>query len=418
MKILLFTENYYRGGLDTFLISLINSWPHEGDQLALICNASHPGLAQMASKLKRPCAIIPYRLPGHSDWSRARRTKGFWASDLGQRFASAIRKMLAYPLFVIDLIALTRRFRRDEYDRLLVVNGGYPGGMTCRAASIAWNLAGRKPLAIHNFHNLAVPVPYWRRLIENLIDSAVRRSSRMMVSVSACSVESIFVRSAFRKGGSYKVINNGIEAIDRLPRADFSIRQELGISTEAPLCLMLCTYEPRKGHEFFLKAFRQVVDRLPDAAALICGHGSEAEIERVRKLVTSFDLSGHVFLQGHRSDADQLLADSQVLVVASQAYESFGLVIVEAMAMKVPVVATRIGGVPEVMPNGIGGLLCDPDNSSSFADSILAILENKDLADKLRQLGFDRYQLKFTASRMAAEYALLVRQEDASTPNR
>ncbi len=409
MKILLFTENYYRGGLDTFLVALINAWPHPEDEFALVCNRTHPGLTEIRSRLKRRCRIIPHRLPGHSAWYRGLSKNRLLSNNISRSCVSLLRKILAYPLFVVNLLALTVGFRRMRYDRLIVVNGGYPGGMSCRAASVAWNLAGRKPLSIHSFHNFALTVPYWRRPLENVIDSAVRRSSRAIISVSALCLESLRLRSEFRKGGPYRVIHNGIEPIhlDQVPQA--TRRHELGISDDAPLCLMLATYEPRKGHEFFLKAFRQVIDHLPHATALICGHGSDAEITHVRSVVSALALTEHVVLQGYRSDVSELLRDSQVLVVPSQAYESFGLVIVEAMAMKLPVIATRVGGVPEVMPHGLGGLLCEPDDVAGFAGSILAILQDRDLAERLGQRGFERYVSKFTAPRMATAYAALVR---------
>ena len=416
MKLVLFTEIHYRGGLDTFLITLINAWPYVEDELALICNSSHPGLEGIESSLKRPCRIIRHKLPGQSEWYQGLGKNRYLANRVSRGGLSMFRKICGYPLFVVYLVALTLRFRQMHYDRLMVVNGGYPASMNCRAASVAWSLAGLRPLSIHNFHNFAQTTPRWRRWIEDVIDLAVLRSSRAMVSVSASCLESLRLRSQFLKQGVYKFIYNGIEPIERLPVSPSEVRSELGIPSDAPLCLMLATFEPRKGHEFFLRAFRQVADRLPHVRALICGDGSAAEVAHVTSLVSAFGLSRHVVLQKHRQDVDALLRNAQVLVVPSQAYESFGLVVVEAMAMKVPVVATRVGGIPEVMADGAGGFLCDVHDADGFAQAILKILRDPGLATELGELGFKRYSTEFTAEKMANEYAKLILEDAVRYP--
>ncbi len=185
--------------------------------------------------------------------------------------------------------------------------------------------------------------------MEDWIDSKVNQYSRVMVSVSKACISSLGNRSAFLMNGDYRVIYNGIDAKPITCATPTGIRDELGIPQDSPLCLMLASYEPRKGHHFFLRSFRRVVAKIPTARALICGHGNHGEIARVRQAVKSLGLDQYVFLDNYRNDIDALFHEAQVLVVPSQCYESFGLTIVEAMARKVPVVATEVGGIPEVM---------------------------------------------------------------------
>lgn len=407
MKILFLTENYYRGGLDTFLIGLINHWPYSEDELFLTCNKSHPGLEIIRARLKRPCKIEVHELPSPVSWRRWVSRRRVLSGGLSGTILSLCGKALAYPFFLYNILGLVLKFRTQAYDRLLVVNGGYPGGMSCRAASIAWGVAGMRPLSIHNFHNFVDKAPWGRRWIENFVDTAVHHFSRAMVSVSGVCLASLRERVSFRKPGDYRVIYNGIESASI--QCAKNIRVGLNIPQDSPLCLMLATYEPRKGHEFFLKAFSLVVDRLPNARALICGHGSQAEIEHVKGLVAFFGLEQHVLVEDYWQDVGALLKEAQVLVVPSQSYESFGLVIAEAMAMQRPVVATNIGGIPEVIQNGQGGFLVDPGDIDSFAAHIRMILENPELGAKLGALGFQQYAAKFTAARMASEYADLIR---------
>lgn len=409
MKIVLFTENHYRGGLDTFLIALINHWPYPEDDLVLICNRSHPGLEVIRSRLSRKCEITMHDLPGHSEWYRGNSPRGFLSSRLMRLCLSLLRKVLAYPLFVLYVVALVFKFKKMSCDRLMVVNGGYPASLNCRAASIAWKLAGKRPLSIHNFHSLVQATPKLYRWIDDLIDLAVSRSSRSIVSVSQACADSLRKRRVFQNFQSCRVVYNGIAREKQLSASGATVGRELEIPDGAPLCLMLATYHLYKGHDFFLRAFSQVVRIIPDARALICGDGRLPEVLCVQRSISSLGLGQNVTVQGHRSDVNLLLQRAHVLVVPSQAQEAFALVIVEAMAMRLPIVATRVGGIPEVMPDGMGGLLCDVNDVDNFARNILRILQDPGLARDLGNRGFNRYFDLFTADRMAKEYAELIR---------
>ena len=183
----------------------------------------------------------------------------------------------------------------------------------------------------------------------------------------------------------------------------------MSIKANSKICLMLGTYVPYKGHHFLLKAFRRVVDILPSAHLVICGYGSPDEIEKVKTVRDSLSLQENVHLLGFREDVPWLLKQSDVLAVPSQAFESFGLIIVEAMSFKVPVVATRVGGIPEVLRDGHGGYCVDSKDIKGFANYLILFLQDKRFCEEQGVKGFKRYQTLFTAQCMAKEYALLIR---------
>ena len=122
-----------------------------------------------------------------------------------------------------------------------------------------------------------------------------------------------------------------------------------------------------------------------------------------------FALNDAVHLMDFRSDLSNLFANTDVLVVSSQSYESFGFTSVEAMAHKVPVVATNIGGIPEVVKNGEGGYCVDYRDTGAFAGAIVRLLKDEGLRREQGEKGFARYQKHFSAARMAGEYAELIR---------
>ncbi|MEO8174666.1 MAG: hypothetical protein ABI581_16340, partial [Sediminibacterium sp.] len=125
MRVCFFTENHYKGGLDTFLINLFNAWPVKDDDLILMCNDTHPGLETIEAKTQRPLQVIRYRrfftgklASGHQNMSPA------MAGVTGFVFRILYR-ILEYPVLVPWYsITLARFFKKNSFQRLMVVNGG------------------------------------------------------------------------------------------------------------------------------------------------------------------------------------------------------------------------------------------------------------------------------------------------------
>jgi len=408
MKIAIFTENEYKGGLDTFVTNLINYWPNAEDELVLICNRDHPGLETVAENLSRDCTVIAHRIP--LDWVVLR-----WANKLPDLLRKVLSVGFRYFFFLSYLPQLRRLFNRVAPDRLLIVNGGYPAGDTCRAAAIAWaGQTGREP-SVHNFHNLAVNIRWWEAWIENRIDGLVERSSKRVVSTSHASAESIRVRPAMASSTKVGFIHNGTEGPPAPDPSRATIREALSIPSDSPIVAMLGTYEPRKGHRFLLEAFARVREAVPNVHLVISGFGQADEIARVEGFVDELGLNESVHLEGFWIDRHHLMEEASVVVVSSQGFESFGLTLVEAMSHKVPVVSTRIGGTPEVMYKDEGGFSVETYDLKGFADNITLLLSDKATWQEKSDGGYRRYQEYFTIDRMAAEYAALVRAGASDT---
>ena len=299
-------------------------------------------------------------------------------------------------------------FQQIDADRLMVVNGGHPASDICRAAVVAWGKENHKPAATYNFHNLATPVRWFERWPEKVIDRLVCRHSRAIIGVSRICAESLRERMAGDGMAKVSFIYNGI-SLPSLVSKTSDLRSELGIPADSLLCVMLGTYEPRKGHDFLLQAFQKVVAEVPNARLLICGYGYANEIDAVSRLVEKYALTGNVTLQGFRNDVGSILKQSDLLLVASQAYESFGLTSVEAMASRVPVIATGIGGIPEVVKDGEGGFCVEANDVAGYADLVVKLLKDPVLRRIQGERGYQRYCKMFSGQRMASDYAKVIR---------
>jgi glycosyltransferase involved in cell wall biosynthesis len=395
MKTVFFTQNTKRGGLDTFILNLIASWPEE-DEVILFCNRSHPGLAALSNGLAGKAVVIPY---------------DFWiAQDISNRLAlvpaflralfRAVFWLLGFPYLIVKTGQL---FKKNDADRLMVINGGYPGGDACLAATIAWQRSAPDRRAWHSFHNLVLPYSSqpFRRLKERLVDRLVARAAAGFVTVSRACLATRASRPLLMSAQG-EFIYNGIAPL--VPALTESLAAELGLSKDSQIILMLAVYESRKGHAFLIRAMEQVVRRVQTATLLICGDGTHEEIEVVRRLCDASSARRHIVLQGHRHDLSNLLAQAAVLILPSQAQESFGYTAVEAMACACPVIVTDVGGLPEVVEDGGCGFVVRRDDASGLADRIALLLGDESLRKQMGEAGVQRYRELFGASRMAAGY--------------
>ena len=305
MKICFYTENYYKGGLDTFLINLYNAWPDKDDALTLVCNDSHPGLETISKKVFRPILLIRYKYFFTSSVSQKRTgLKGSLSYLIYGCFVLASR-FLRYPfLFTWYIFKLSLFFRNSDLARLMVVNGGYPASLLCRCAIIAWRIAGKKSKAVMNFHNSTMESPWYFRAAENLIDHWVVRCSSRIISVSKNCLESLNTRRAFRACDNLSFVYNGIQDPAKAVKS-IDVQTESYLS-KYPYFLMLATYEVRKGHLYLLQAFQWVVKEFPQARLKIFGHGQTHEIKRVNDEVVRLGLSDNVELGGFNEKIDQL----------------------------------------------------------------------------------------------------------------
>ncbi len=412
MRILYFMEDYFCGGVDTFMINLINSWPQASDELVLVCNQKHSGLGLLRKSIFRPLKLVEHNIPIFTSFFEHPKGRDIFdcVFDIVLKILSPL---LRYIFLFYNVFAFRRVLLRENADRLLVVNNGYPAGDSCRAAAISWGLFSKKPPSLHNFHGIALRPGWHIRLQEQMVDSLVSRYSGLFISVSRAAAESMSCRRRIYKNNRVTYIYNGIGLNDSNLQSGLSdIRREFGIPSAGKLCLALGAYHSNrnfdKGYDFLLRAFKRVVQSVPAAHLLICGYGSAENMGRVRQLVLGLGIEKNIHLSGFRSDVSPLLRQADIVLIASQAFESFCLATIEAMSHRLPVVATNAGAIPEIVLNGQGGYCVDKSDAGAYAAHTVRLLSDDNLRREQGEKGFQRYSESFTACRMAREYARLI----------
>lgn len=202
----------------------------------------------------------------------------------------------------------------------------------------------------------------YRRLVDRLVLNCAALGPRVLADVPW------FDRSRVR------VLHNGVDAAALNRAAEpRRVAEELGLTPGAPVVSMIGEIGPRKDQETFLRALARLDD--PAVTVLIAGAGPDAETARLRALILELGLDGRVRWLGFRRDVSSLLALSDLLVLPTRE-EGFPNTLLEAMALGVPVVTTPVDGIPELIDDGVHGLLLPPGDADAFARSIRALLDD------------------------------------------
>jgi glycosyltransferase involved in cell wall biosynthesis len=179
------------------------------------------------------------------------------------------------------------------------------------------------------------------------------------------------------------------------PRSDESMhaaRRALGLADHALVIACTCRATPEKGVDHLLRAF----DRLPTETVLVyAGNGPAfADLQSLRESLRSRD---RIHLLGYRTDREVLLDAADVCVVPSVWDEAFGLAALEAMVRGKPVVATTVGGIPEVIRHGVTGLLVPPGDADKLAAAIASLLADRAAATRIGAAARDDVAKRFTS---------------------
>ena len=384
MKICFFLENNKAGGLDTFVKNLLIYWPNANDKLILFSNDSHPGIKFLKIHFKnKNIKILKYQSF----------EKIYDKLTINQKIQRYIKNIF---LFNHKINYFYKLFKKNKFDRILFIQGGYPGGQLSNAAIFAWD-----KFSIHkpwfNFHNFAAETRKWD-FFREILNLKISNKIEGFISVSKVCLKSINKIKYFRKLRQ-KYIYNGVEFDN--------YHEHKNNDKKYFLLLMLGVYEPRKGHQFLFNSLLLLNKSYKNFKCLIYGDGSMKEFNTVKKSIPS-ELKNKIYLRKHILNIKNVIKKSDIILVPSQELESFGYSALEAMAFKKPIVSTNSGGLVELIENKKNGFVVNKNNVNDFSNKIVKLIKNKQLRYKMGQKGFKRYKKFFTSKEMSKKYAKLI----------
>jgi glycosyltransferase involved in cell wall biosynthesis len=204
------------------------------------------------------------------------------------------------------------------------------------------------------------------------------------------------------------VIHNAVD-LEVFPSAcdGAAVREEFGLAADDFVVGNVGRLDWWKGHDFFLKAMAEVAQVVPNLKCLIVGQRepsalNQAYFENLQFLTESLGLSDKVVFTGFRSDVPRILSALDVMVHSSSLPEPFGIVIIEGMAAGRPVVATKAGGVLDIIEDGISGLLVPCKDSKAMAEAVLQLFSDREKARQMSLAARRRVEEKFTVEHHVA----------------
>jgi glycosyltransferase involved in cell wall biosynthesis len=269
------------------------------------------------------------------------------------------------------------------------------------ALPIAW-LAG-VPARIATHHGIIENFPAWiERLHAWLVNAGI---ASVLVSVSGKTLEQA-IHAGIRPERN-TVIPNGIPPMI-IGSADRSeVRREIGVENGEPVLLSVGRLVYQKGHEYLVHAMPRVLGRYPHAKAVICGEGAlRPDLERQ---IGELGLESRVRLVGNRNDVGKFLASADVFVLPSR-WEGLPVALLEAMGAGLPVVATRVEGVEEVVEDERQGLLIPPEDAEALAAALLQLIGDPQLRKQMGEAGRTRIQSFYTLDIMCDKYLRVMLQ--------
>ena len=200
----------------------------------------------------------------------------------------------------------------------------------------------------------------------------------------------------------YQVIHNGIELSVTQKRSPAELRKQLslGVTDYIAVTVANMNYEI-KGYDYLLHAVKKLKDQDINIKFLLVGDGAlkQGYIELAKKL----DIMDRVFFLGYRDDVQDILLSSQLFVLPSLT-EALSIAILEAMRAKLPVVATRVGGNPEIITDGINGSLVPSKDSQALADAIKMHYTDKVFSKLIAEQGYTNLVENFSLDNVTRSY--------------
>ncbi|HEX3247288.1 MAG TPA: glycosyltransferase, partial [Chloroflexota bacterium] len=171
----------------------------------------------------------------------------------------------------------------------------------------------------------------------------------------------------------------------------------------------------QKGHHVLLDAIQEVARSIPSVHLLVIGHEDDLTMAELQGYADQLRIKDNVSFLGFRADIAELIEDADLFVLPSL-WEGFGLVLIEAMALGLPVVASSVGPIPEIVLDGQSGRLVPPGNAPALADAIRGLLESPDTAFAMGHAGRERVKAAFGVQKMVGAIERVYAELSPSLP--
>jgi len=243
---------------------------------------------------------------------------------------------------------------------------------------LAW--LARVPVRIATHRGKIEAFPRWRQVLHGvLINTGIAHT---LIAVSEQTGQQAMQEGIWES--RITVIPNAVKPLDTSSVDRNAIRKNLGLKKDEIFLLSIGRLTYQKGHEFLVQAMSKVASSFPNVKAGICGDGplrGQLETQIIRA-----GLSNHVKLLGAWEDVSPLLASTEIFILPSR-WEGLSRALMEAMATGLPVIATQVDGIQDLLTDGVNGLLIPPEDAEALGNSILQLIDDIEMRKRIGAAG-------------------------------
>jgi len=379
-RIGIFWEQFEWGGVDTHLKYLLESWENNDDEIIIYYNSKNKGALRLKKELSLKKIIF-------------KEFKSLFNSKKNYL------NFLLIPLkFFISLIRYKKFLSKEKLDIIIGENGGYPAAYGVLAAMIS-SYKIKIPVRILVIHHEAVKSNFLTKLFRFYLDRSISKKISSIICVSKATKQSLKQKTLLleNKELNCDVIYNCVPIFSK-NKNNFLMSKEKKIG-------ILGRIEPYKGHEDLILAFSRLPDDIKNNNKIfIIGTGDEKNLTKIKKKIKDLNLEQNVILKGYIDDKiDNILINLDLVVMPTRNFEGFGYTIAEAMSAGIPVLASKVGAITEILSLDEGGLF-EPNNIDDLQNNLIDFNLNNSFWIKRAEKAKIKVNKKFGSFKIACEF--------------
>lgn len=299
-----------------------------------------------------------------------------------------------YPPYDLSLASKMAEVAKREKLDLLHVHYAIPHAV---CAFLAKQMVGDHLKVVTTLHGTDITVLGYDPSLSEMIRFGIESSDK----VTAVSNHLAFqTQELLETGSQIETVYNFVDEQVFYNRNNLQLRNHLNIKDEQKVIVHISNFRKVKRVPDIIDVFKKVRTDV-DAKLVLIGDGPELTV--IRKMVKEYELCDYVLFLGNQENVADILSISDVKLLLSEK-ESFGLVLLEAMACGVPCVGTRAGGIPEVIENGKTGFVCDIGDIDLISNKVIQLLTNEALHNKMVQEAIIQAEIKFSSKKIVEQY--------------
>ncbi|MGG1245453.1 N-acetyl-alpha-D-glucosaminyl L-malate synthase BshA [Bacillus spizizenii] len=299
-----------------------------------------------------------------------------------------------YPPY--DLTLASKIAEVAERENLDIIHAHYalPHAV---CAYLAKQMLKRQIGIVTTLHGTDITVLGYDPSLKDLIRFAIEASDRVTAVSSALAAETYDLIKPEKK---IETIYNFIDERVYLKKNTVAIKEKHGILPDEKVVIHVSNFRKVKRVQDVIRVFRNIAGKTK-AKLLLVGDGPEKST--ACELVRKYGLENQVLLLGNQDRVEELYSISDLKLLLSEK-ESFGLVLLEAMACGVPCIGTNIGGIPEVIKNNVSGFLVDVGDVAAATARAMSILEDEQLSKRFTEAAMEMLRNEFSSQKIVSQY--------------